>query len=151
MRKTKALIVGDPIDEKVQVGPMSNECQAANVERIVTQTIAKGAKILTGGSCNGLFFEHPGARIFLAQGRRLSCLTPSHRRARARLPSRGSEPGPDSGEFRTLLFPHGAVIGCRGFAEPQGFRREWPHPVRQRLPSRARRSRRVIPRQARRL
>jgi benzaldehyde dehydrogenase (NAD) len=57
VRKAKALIVGNPLDGKVQVGPIVNERQAANVERIVTETVTKGAKILTGGSRNGLFFE----------------------------------------------------------------------------------------------
>jgi benzaldehyde dehydrogenase (NAD) len=57
VRKAKALVVGDPFDEKVQVGPIVNERQAANVERIVTETVANGAKVLTGGSRNGLFFE----------------------------------------------------------------------------------------------
>lgn len=57
VRKAKALVVGDPFDEKVQVGPIVNERQAANVERIVAETIAKGAKLLTGGSRKGLFFE----------------------------------------------------------------------------------------------
>src|SRR6202045_4809938 len=55
-----ALVVGDPFDEKVQVGPIINERQAANVERIVAETIAKGAKVLTGGSRKGLFFEPTG-------------------------------------------------------------------------------------------
>ncbi len=57
VRKAKALIVGDPFDEKVQVGPIVNERQARNVERIVAETIAKGVKIRTGGSRKGLFFE----------------------------------------------------------------------------------------------
>src|SRR5260221_11967260 len=57
VRKAKALVVGDPFDEKVQVGPIINERQAANVERIVAETIAKGAKLLTDGSHKGLFFE----------------------------------------------------------------------------------------------
>jgi benzaldehyde dehydrogenase (NAD) len=57
VRKAKSLIVGDPFDDKVQVGPIANERQAANVERIVAETVAKGAKVLTGGSRNGLFFE----------------------------------------------------------------------------------------------
>jgi hypothetical protein len=35
---------------------------------------------------------------------------------------------------------HGAVNGSRGVAEPHGFCRERPHPVRQRLPSRTRRA-----------
>jgi benzaldehyde dehydrogenase (NAD) len=57
VRRAKALVVGDPFDEKVQIGPIVNERQAANVERIVVETIAKGAKVLTGGSRKGLFFE----------------------------------------------------------------------------------------------
>jgi benzaldehyde dehydrogenase (NAD) len=56
-RKAKALIVGDPLDEKVQIGPIINERQAANVERIVAETIAKGAKVVAGGTRKGLFFE----------------------------------------------------------------------------------------------
>src|SRR5258707_11535259 len=39
LRKANALIVGDPFDEKVQVGPIVNERQARNVERIVAETI----------------------------------------------------------------------------------------------------------------
>jgi len=57
VRKAKALVVGDPFDEKVQVGPIVNERQAANVERIVTETITKGGTLLTGGTRKGLFFE----------------------------------------------------------------------------------------------
>src|SRR6202051_1982416 len=56
VKKAKALVVGNPLDEKVQVGPIVNERQAANVERIVTETVAKGAKVLTGGRRKGLFF-----------------------------------------------------------------------------------------------
>jgi benzaldehyde dehydrogenase (NAD) len=57
VKKAKALVVGNPLDEKVQVGPIVSERQAANVERIITETIAKGAKLRTGGSRKGLFFE----------------------------------------------------------------------------------------------
>jgi benzaldehyde dehydrogenase (NAD) len=57
VKKAKALVVGNPSDEKVQVGPIVSERQAANVERIMTETIAKGAKLRTGGSRKGLFFE----------------------------------------------------------------------------------------------
>jgi benzaldehyde dehydrogenase (NAD) len=57
VRKAKALVVGNPLDEQVQVGPVINERQAANVERIVSQTVAKGAKLLAGGTRKGLFVE----------------------------------------------------------------------------------------------
>jgi benzaldehyde dehydrogenase (NAD) len=56
-RKAKTLVVGNPVDERVQVGPIVSERQAANVERIVSETLAKGAKLSVGGSRNGLFFE----------------------------------------------------------------------------------------------
>ncbi len=56
VRKAKALVVGNPLDEKVQIGPIINERQAANVDRIVAETVAKGAKVLAGGFRNGLFF-----------------------------------------------------------------------------------------------
>lgn len=57
VKKAKALVVGNPLDDKVQVGPIVSERQAANVERIVAETIAKGAKLRTGGSRKGIFFE----------------------------------------------------------------------------------------------
>jgi benzaldehyde dehydrogenase (NAD) len=57
VRKAKALVVGNPFDETVQVGPVVNERQAANIDRIVAETIAKGAKVQTGGSRDGLFFK----------------------------------------------------------------------------------------------
>jgi benzaldehyde dehydrogenase (NAD) len=56
-RRAKELIVGDPMDVNVQVGPIVNERQAANVERIVTETLKKGGRLLTGGRREGLFFE----------------------------------------------------------------------------------------------
>jgi len=56
-RKAKALIVGNPVDVNVQVGPIVNERQAANVDRIVAETLAKGAHLQAGGRRNGLFFE----------------------------------------------------------------------------------------------
>jgi acyl-CoA reductase-like NAD-dependent aldehyde dehydrogenase len=34
VRKAESLVVGDPFDERVQVGPIVNERQAANVDRI---------------------------------------------------------------------------------------------------------------------
>jgi benzaldehyde dehydrogenase (NAD) len=47
VRKAKNLVVGNPIDEKVQIGPIANERQAANVERIIAETVAKGSQGLS--------------------------------------------------------------------------------------------------------
>ncbi|WP_175721205.1 benzaldehyde dehydrogenase [Burkholderia anthina] len=57
VRKAKALVVGDPFDERVQIGPIINEQQAANVDRIVTVTRDQGAIVLAGGTRSGLFYE----------------------------------------------------------------------------------------------
>ncbi|WP_129767790.1 aldehyde dehydrogenase family protein [Streptomyces sp. L-9-10] len=55
--KAKALVVGDPMTEGVTVGPIVNERQAARVERIVGDSLSRGARALVGGSRDGLFFE----------------------------------------------------------------------------------------------
>ena len=56
VRKAKALVFGDPSDAKVQVGPIVNARQAANVERIVSDTLAQGGQLVAGGVRDGLFF-----------------------------------------------------------------------------------------------
>lgn len=50
------LTVGDPTGN-VQLGPVVNEKQAANVDRIVAETVDAGARILVGGKRDGLFYE----------------------------------------------------------------------------------------------
>ncbi|MFJ9032724.1 benzaldehyde dehydrogenase [Streptomyces sp. NPDC102274] len=57
VRKAKALVIGDPTTEGVTVGPIVDERQAARVERIVGDTLSRGARALAGGSRDGVFFE----------------------------------------------------------------------------------------------
>jgi benzaldehyde dehydrogenase (NAD) len=52
----RKLTVGDPSTGPVQLGPIINEKQAANVDRIVAETLAQGAKLLVGGTRDGLFY-----------------------------------------------------------------------------------------------
>ena len=52
----RELKVGDPWKEQVALGPLINEKQAANVERIVKGTIAAGAELIEGGTRDGLYF-----------------------------------------------------------------------------------------------
>ena len=56
VEKARALVIGDPTDPAVQIGPVVNEHQAANVDRIVAATLAQGGKLRTGGKRDGLFF-----------------------------------------------------------------------------------------------
>lgn len=55
--RAKALVVGDPHACMVDLGPIVNEKQAANVDRIVAETVAQGGVLLAGGRRNGLFYE----------------------------------------------------------------------------------------------
>jgi benzaldehyde dehydrogenase (NAD) len=57
VQRTRALTVGDPFKGDFHLGPIVNERQAANVDRIIADSASKGAKILAGGSRDGLFFK----------------------------------------------------------------------------------------------
>ena len=50
------LSVGNPHTDPVALGPIINERQAANVQRIVDATVDAGATALVGGRRDGLFF-----------------------------------------------------------------------------------------------
>lgn len=50
----KALVVGDPSDETVDIGPLIDEKSAMRVEEWLKEAVAKGAKLWTGGPRNGL-------------------------------------------------------------------------------------------------
>ncbi|MCX7973145.1 MAG: aldehyde dehydrogenase family protein [Candidatus Aminicenantes bacterium] len=57
LAKTKALRVGDPLDESTDVGPMINEGAARQIEEWVLEAAEKGARILCGGRRQGAIFE----------------------------------------------------------------------------------------------
>ncbi|MFC4584449.1 aldehyde dehydrogenase family protein [Sphaerisporangium corydalis] len=49
----ESLVVGDPADDKTQVGPLVSAEAAERVERWVAEAAASGAKVLTGGGRDG--------------------------------------------------------------------------------------------------
>jgi succinate-semialdehyde dehydrogenase / glutarate-semialdehyde dehydrogenase len=54
------LTVGDPLDPKTQIGPMSSEEAVQRLERQVNETIKQGAKLVAGGKRidrDGAFYE----------------------------------------------------------------------------------------------
>lgn len=67
VRRTRALSVGDPFKGDVHLGPLINERQAENVDRIIADSAGKGAKVRAGGSRDGLFFE-PTVMVDVAPG-----------------------------------------------------------------------------------
>ncbi|WGW04688.1 NAD-dependent succinate-semialdehyde dehydrogenase [Tropicibacter oceani] len=46
----QSIVMGDPMDEDTQLGPLSSDDQFQTVKEQVTQSIAKGAKVLCGGT-----------------------------------------------------------------------------------------------------
>ena len=56
-KQATALHVGNPVDARVQVGPLINQRQLDRVRRIVDASVAQGAQRLCGGESQGLFYE----------------------------------------------------------------------------------------------
>ncbi|RMH75240.1 MAG: aldehyde dehydrogenase family protein [Calditrichaeota bacterium] len=50
---TNAMVVGDPLDEQVDVGPMIDVREAERIEHWVQEAVDEGARVLTGGRREG--------------------------------------------------------------------------------------------------
>jgi succinate-semialdehyde dehydrogenase/glutarate-semialdehyde dehydrogenase len=57
VEKVKELVIGDPMNEKTQVGPMVSTGQAKEVETQVAESVKMGAKLILGGKRKGAFYE----------------------------------------------------------------------------------------------
>jgi len=60
--RAKKIIVGDPLDEKTQVGPLATQLQVERASEVVKNSIKQGAKLIFGGEKpseqkEGWFFE----------------------------------------------------------------------------------------------
>jgi len=53
----ESLVLGDPLDPATDVGPMIEEREATDREAWVTEAVAAGARVLTGGKARDAFFE----------------------------------------------------------------------------------------------
>ena len=56
-KRAENLPVGNPYTEQVALGPLINERQLANVDRIVTETVASGATVRAGGTHEQLYYR----------------------------------------------------------------------------------------------
>jgi benzaldehyde dehydrogenase (NAD) len=56
-KRAENLPVGNPHTEQVALGPLINERQLANVDRIVTETVAAGASVRAGGTHEQLYYR----------------------------------------------------------------------------------------------
>ncbi len=68
----KGLVVGDPTDEKTDIGPMIDEKSAIRVEEWLKEAVSRGAKLWTGGPRNGLVIP-PSLLEGVPADCRLSC------------------------------------------------------------------------------
>jgi benzaldehyde dehydrogenase (NAD) len=55
--KAQKLRLGDPYREDVQLGPIVNEKQIRRVDDIVQRSVQGGARLITGGTYEGLFYQ----------------------------------------------------------------------------------------------
>jgi len=56
VKATEAMVVGDPLDERVDVGPMIDSKEVDRIEGWVKEAQGSGAKILTGGKREGTVY-----------------------------------------------------------------------------------------------
>jgi glyceraldehyde-3-phosphate dehydrogenase (NADP+) len=70
--KTKALTIGDPMSPETDVGPMISEREARRLTEWTGQAVAGGARLLTGGQCEGAIF-HPAILEDVPDQARIAC------------------------------------------------------------------------------
>ena len=70
--RVKAQVLGDPLDEKTDVGPMIDLGAAARLETWIKEAMAGGAEVLAGGSRKGTMFE-PTVLASLQEDMAVSC------------------------------------------------------------------------------
>ena len=56
VKATEAMVVGDPLDERVDVGPMIDQKEVDRIEGWVNEAQSSGAKVLTGGKRDGTVY-----------------------------------------------------------------------------------------------
>ena len=56
---TERLVVGDPLDERTDIGPLVDEQAVAKVSRHVTDALERGAQLVTGGERRGGLYYAP--------------------------------------------------------------------------------------------
>ena len=57
VERTKRLKVGDKMDESTDMGPLISDAATLKVSQFVQDAVASGARILTGGECQGRYYQ----------------------------------------------------------------------------------------------
>jgi benzaldehyde dehydrogenase (NAD) len=56
-QKAAGLPVGDPFRQQVAIGPIINAKQVARIDKIIKDSVAAGARVLTGGTHDGPYYK----------------------------------------------------------------------------------------------
>lgn len=57
--RTGRIVMGDPLDEATQMGPLVSDAQAEQVMRYIMRGVAEGARLVCGGKAAGGWFVEP--------------------------------------------------------------------------------------------
>lgn len=57
VERTRRLKVGDKMDETTDMGPLISDAATLKVSEFVQDAVARGARILTGGDCEGRYYQ----------------------------------------------------------------------------------------------
>jgi glyceraldehyde-3-phosphate dehydrogenase (NADP+) len=57
VERTRRLKVGDKLDEATDMGPMISDAATLKVSEFVQDAVTRGARILTGGECEGRYYQ----------------------------------------------------------------------------------------------
>ena len=72
LRSVHALVVGDPLDEATDIGPLIDDAAGERVEEWLEEAVAVGAQVLTGGTREGRMWQ-PTVLTGVADELRISC------------------------------------------------------------------------------
>jgi len=72
LRRVHALVVGDPLDEATDIGPLIDDAAGERVEEWLEEAVAVGAQVLTGGTREGRMWQ-PTVLTGVADELRISC------------------------------------------------------------------------------
>ena len=70
--RTKDIRVGDPAEPENKIGPLINDRAVTNVRNGIDDAVAKGARIVTGGACDGRCFK-PTVLVDVPDTAAISC------------------------------------------------------------------------------
>jgi len=72
LRRVEALVVGDPLDDATDIGPLIDDAAAARVEEWLDEAVAAGAEVLVGGTREGRMWQ-PTVLGNVQEDLRISC------------------------------------------------------------------------------